>query len=173
MFSSVFPYLLQLRQRPKAASPSKKTDSSCCGVQELSVFVCMGAAQGYTSLSLIRGFHGLRPLNDGDLGSPRPQFCTLLRTYTYARHSEGAGLIICCHSEPAQQAKNPTNGSSMVTTTYAEILLSFSRSARESPGWLRNGSDVVLPCASSGDPRFARMTEEAATLPRPRLGVCP
>ena len=101
MFSSVFPYLLQLRQRPKAASPSKKTDSSCTPQQELSVFVCMGAAQGYTSLPLIIGFHGIRPLNDGKLGSPRPQFCTLLRTYTYARHSEGTGLIICCHSEGA------------------------------------------------------------------------
>ena len=28
-----------------------------------------------------------------------------------------------------KRPKNPTNGSAMVTTTYAEILLSFSRSA--------------------------------------------
>ena len=35
------------------------------------------------------------------------------------------------------------------------------------------GSDNVLPCPSSGDPRFARMTEEAAILPRPLLGGCP
>ena len=55
----------------------------------------------------------------------------------------------------------------------AENLLSFSRSARESPGWLRESNDNVLRCPCLGDPRFARMTVERETLPRPRLGVCP
>ena len=46
-------------------------------------------------------------------------------------------------------------------------MLSFSRSARESPGWLLCSNDVVLPRPSVGDPRFARMTEEKGTLTRP------
>ena len=38
------------------------------------------------------GFHGLRPLNDGEFGLPRPHYrCALRRSSTVARHSEGAG----------------------------------------------------------------------------------
>ena len=55
----------------------------------------------------------------------------------------------------------------------SQNLLSFSRSARESHRWFHQGSDDVLPCPCVGDPRFARMTVERATLPRPLLGVCP
>ena len=72
-----------------------------------------------------------------------------------------------------QQAKNPPNGSSMLTTRIPQTLLSFSRSARESPHWFRRGSDNVLPRPSAGDPRFARMTEEGMPLPRPRFGALP
>ena len=88
--------------------------------------------------------------------------CTLRRTYTYARHSEGA------------LATEESLGWLMEgNDALSQALLSFSRSARESHGWLRRGNDNVLLCASIGDPRFARMTEERATLPRPLLGVCP
>ena len=66
-----------------------------------------------------------------------------------------------------QQAKNPPIGSIGVTATALKILLSFSRFARESHGWLRKGNDNVLRCPCVGDPRCARMTEEKATLPRP------
>ena len=59
-------------------------------------------------------------------------------------------------------------------TTLFQNLLSFSRSARESPGWFHQGNDSVLPGPCVGDPRFARMTEERATLARPRATVrCP
>ena len=56
---------------------------------------------------------------------------------------------------------------------YHNSCTSFSRSARESPGWFCRGNDDVLPCPSSGDPRFARMTEERATLARPRYRRTP
>ena len=55
----------------------------------------------------------------------------------------------------------------------SQTPLSFSRSARESPGWFHHGNDSILLRPSTGDPRFARMTVETATLPRPLLGVCP
>ena len=45
-----------------------------------------------------------------------------------------------------KQAKNPTVGSTMGTTTASQTLLSFSRSARESHIWFHRGNDIVLPC---------------------------
>ena len=55
----------------------------------------------------------------------------------------------------------------------SENLLSFSRSARESPKWFHRGNDDVLRCPSLGDPRFARMTEKDTTLTRPRIVALP
>ena len=52
-------------------------------------------------------------------------------------------------------------------------LLSFSRSARESPGWFVQVTTTYCVAPAWGDPRCARMTEERATLPRLLLGVCP
>ena len=153
------------------------------------------------------GFHGLRPLNDGDLGSPRPLLRTRLAPHSPLRTSfrgseaitpvsaanpakriasekeeQGSGVERTLRRRtppnPAviqslrQQAKNPPNGSSTLMTRTPQTLLSFSRSARESPKWFLQGNDNVLPRPSAGDPRFARMTEEGMLLPRPRLGVC-
>ncbi len=77
--------------------------------------------------ALHRGFHGLRPLNDGDHGLPRPRYCrppprfnsyrcTLLRTHHYARHSEGV-----------KRPKNPLDGSAGVTTPFSQKHKYFSQ----------------------------------------------
>ena len=155
----------------------------------------------------VGGFHGLRPLNDGDLGSPRPLLRTRLAPHSPLRTSfrgseaitpvsaanpakriasekeeQGSGVerTLRRRTPPnpvviqslRQQAKNPPNGSSTLMTRTPQTLLSFSRSARESPKWFLQGNDNVLPRPSAGDPRFARMTEEGVTITRPRLGVC-
>ena len=116
-----------------------------------------------TAPPLNGGFHGLRPLNDGGFGSPRPRCRTALPQTggSPLREDDGGGndppastlrrallhsSASARHSEGAKRPKNPPNGSTMITTTYSKTLLSFSRSARESPGWLHRGNDNVLLC---------------------------
>ena len=83
-----------------------------------------------------------------------------LRTYTYARHSEGA-----------KRPKNPPNGSSTLTTRTLKILHVILALRAGIPQMVCTGNDNVLPCPSLGDPRFARMTVETTTLPRPRCAA--
>ena len=104
-----------------------------------------------------------RAPHDGNLGSPRPR-CTA----PCGALSNSAVI----QREPTATEESPgwlMEGNDPASQT----LLSFSRSARESPCWFLHGSALVPPRPPGGDPRFARMTEERATLPRPRLCVGP
>ena len=55
------------------------------------------------------------------------------------------------HSEPAQAGEESHRWLRRGNDNGSENLLSFSRSARESPGWFCHGDDGVLLCPSVGD----------------------
>ena len=65
---------------------------------------------------------------------------------TLTRPRTAAPPLLHVIQRERKRPKNPPNGSTMITTTYSKTLLSFSRSARESPGWFCRGNDDVLLC---------------------------
>ena len=125
-------------------------------------------------LPLRGGFHGLRPLNDGELWASASTLPQHPSAHLHLCTSFGGRdcKIFLSFRGSASDRRIPrlvAPGNDALSQT----LLSFSRSARESPKWFHHGNDSVLPCPCVGDPRYARMTEEKATLTRPLLGACP
>ena len=85
-------------------------------------------------------------------------------------------LIICCHSEGAGGDRRIPRMVCTGNDPASQTLLSFSRSARESPRWLRRGNDDVLPCPCVGDSTGywrTPLNDGEFESPRPRSGALP
>ena len=121
---------------------------------------CRGA------MPLPGGFHGLRPLNDGEFGAPRPLSGAPpapLSTSTAAPPHRSSTLTR--HSEGAQRPKNPTVGCVRVTTQVLKICC-HSRAPRGNPtvGSTGVATQVLKICCHSEGAKRPKNPPDGSTM---------